>query len=261
MYHLDDDDRRAHVEKVTLRSKARSRQPLEVRRSMAQSRKAQRKSRRRHDSDGDVVEAEGDGMDKGPGALKSNSDTNSSNSNKNGNDDDAAAPPAEPFGKWSTHFDKAVTFAVRGTTVALAQDPASDNIGHSVWDVSRAVARFLELDPWWRRELARHRRVVELGAGTAFSETGPARPVRVLNHTSSRLPPRRAGCGLVGIAAAMLGGHVTLTDLPSVIPLLARNVHAAMTSAGASGARTRAPSNTARTLILRSNVRLLGSVR
>jgi len=35
-----------------------------------------------------------------------------------------------------------------------------------------------------------------------------------------------AGCGLVGLTAAALGAHVTLTDLPGNVPLLAANVSA-----------------------------------
>mmetsp|Transcript_8757 Transcript_8757/g.29077 ORF Transcript_8757/g.29077 Transcript_8757/m.29077 type:complete len:638 (-) Transcript_8757:266-2179(-) len=35
-----------------------------------------------------------------------------------------------------------------------------------------------------------------------------------------------AGCGLVGLTAAALGAHVTLTDLPENVPLLAANVSA-----------------------------------
>jgi hypothetical protein len=148
-----------------------------------------------------------------------------------GGDDAGAAADtwAPPLGRWSTHFDQAVAFTVRGVAVQLAQDPGSDNIGHSVWDVSRAAARHLEADPWWRRELARHRRVVELGAGVHV-------PLALLSVWLSRTDVGARGggegCGLVGVAAAILGGHVTLTDLPSVVPLLQRNAHAALTSPG-----------------------------
>lgn len=81
----------------------------------------------------------------------------------------------------------------------MHQDPASHNLGTTVWDASIVLAKFLEKGAR-RGELSRARltgrRVLELGAGP----------------------------GLGGIAAALLGADVVLTDLPDIVPLTARNV-------------------------------------
>ena len=97
------------------------------------------------------------------------------------------------MGRWSTHFDVAVAFTVRGAKISIAQDPASDDIGHSVWDVSRAVARFLELDTTWRRDLGRHRRVVELGAGGVPPPRAPRGALHAVRGLLTQSPQSRAG--------------------------------------------------------------------
>ena len=49
-----------------------------------------------------------------------------------------------------------------------------------------------------------------------------------------------SGMGLAGMAAALMGAHVTFSDLPSVLPLLERNVEMNVTPAAAKCAWGRA---------------------
>ena len=58
--------------------------------------------------------------------------------------------------------------------------------GFRLWEASHTFAKMLG-GPW--RDLVRGKKCIELGCGT----------------------------GLVGLAAAALGGHVLLTDVPSVV--------------------------------------------
>jgi len=90
-------------------------------------------------------------------------DTARSNADDDRMDEDDGAEGA--FERWGTFLECTTHCTVRGVRIELAQDPTTDQLGHSVWDVARAVVRFLELDTWWRRELGRHRHIVELGAG------------------------------------------------------------------------------------------------
>ncbi|GAB4813580.1 hypothetical protein N2152v2_000626 [Parachlorella kessleri] len=87
---------------------------------------------------------------------------------------------------------------VFGLTFKLAQDPNSHNLGTTVWDASIVLAKWLEKNSRrgdFSRQRCRGRRCLELGSGM----------------------------GLGGLAFALLGAHVTLTDLGPVLPLLARN--------------------------------------
>jgi predicted nicotinamide N-methyase len=70
-----------------------------------------------------------------------------------------------------------------------------EGFGHVVWDAALVLVRWLEAAP---PALLAGRRVVEVGSGV----------------------------GLAGIAAAALGAHVTLTDLPTVLPLTRANAAA-----------------------------------
>ena len=71
----------------------------------------------------------------------------------------------------------------------FAQDPASDNLGTTIWDASVILVRYMEGNPhlYSRRKL-QGKRVLELGAG----------------------------CGLAGMYFALQGAHVTFTDLVRV---------------------------------------------
>ena len=77
-----------------------------------------------------------------------------------------------------------------GTTLHVHQDTSVDitaqkNTAYKVWDGSFLLAKHLENDTYFSRGYFTGRKCVELGAG----------------------------CGLVGMAAGLLGGHVTITDL------------------------------------------------
>ena len=133
----------------------------------------------------------------------------------NAREDEPSNEPSEPFGKWSTHFDASVTFTVRGVPLSLHQDPTSDNIGHSVWDVSRAVARFLEVDPWWRRELGRHRRVVELGAGRRPRASKHGHRSRPVSLTAERLGG--PACAPTAAAQAVASSALPLRSLAATL--------------------------------------------
>jgi len=91
------------------------------------------------------------------------------------------------FERWGTFLAHTTHCTVRGVRIALDQDPTTDQLGHSVWDVARAVARFLELDTWWRRELGRHRHAVELGAGNAVGVGALAHAPPHLRQVGTRL--------------------------------------------------------------------------
>ena len=69
---------------------------------------------------------------------------------------------------------------------AFVKDPASDNLGTTIWDASVILVRYMERNPqlYSRRKLE-GKRVLELGAG----------------------------CGLAGMYFALQGAHVTFTDL------------------------------------------------
>ncbi|CAE8584369.1 unnamed protein product, partial [Polarella glacialis] len=81
------------------------------------------------------------------------------------------------------------------------QDPfAEDHTGDLVWPTALAFCRYLcDHEP-----LLQQKRVLDIGAGT----------------------------GLVGLVASKLGAHVTLTDVPRVIPLLARNAAVDVAASG-----------------------------
>lgn len=89
--------------------------------------------------------------------------------------------------------------AGRAVRVALETSEDDELEGSIVWDTSIVLARLLlDEEKYPRRFFARPRRFLELGSG----------------------------CGLLGIAAALRGASVTLTDIASVLPRLRRNVDA-----------------------------------
>nr|AGT16888.1 methyltransferase-like protein [Saccharum hybrid cultivar R570] len=87
-----------------------------------------------------------------------------------------------------------------GRHLSLLQSPSSMSTpgvtGAVVWDSGVVLAKFLEHAVDSQRLLLRGARAVDLGSG----------------------------CGLVGCAAALLGAHVVLTDLPDRLKLLRKNV-------------------------------------
>jgi hypothetical protein len=87
-----------------------------------------------------------------------------------------------------------------GRRLSLLQSPSSMSTpgvtGAVVWDSGVVLAKFLEHAVDSQRLLLRGARAVDLGSG----------------------------CGLVGCAAALLGAHVVLTDLPDRLKLLRKNV-------------------------------------
>ncbi|KAJ0409035.1 hypothetical protein ATCC90586_000622 [Pythium insidiosum] len=76
--------------------------------------------------------------------------------------------------------------------ILLAESPGNLGIGGKLWDSCLVLTRYLQDYP----DLLRGRQVIELGSGL----------------------------GLVGIYCAMMGAHVTLTDMDEVIPLLHYNI-------------------------------------
>lgn len=109
--------------------------------------------------------------------------------------------------RWNTHFSNIVTQTVFNIEFQLAQDPSSHNLGTTVWDASIVLAKYLEKNAR-KGELSRikvkNKRCIELGAGM----------------------------GLAGMAFALLGADVALTDTTdAVMALLRRNVDTNMTAA------------------------------
>jgi predicted nicotinamide N-methyase len=100
--------------------------------------------------------------------------------------------------RWNGHLDTQVEVEVFGHTLKLQQAPDSHDLGQTVWDASIVLAHFLARNAR-KGEFARHKvkgkHALELGSGM----------------------------GLGGLALAMLGCNVVLTDLPSVLPRLQRN--------------------------------------
>ncbi|KAG0713293.1 Protein-lysine methyltransferase METTL21D [Chionoecetes opilio] len=92
-------------------------------------------------------------------------------------------------------FTREIEFESIGGSVEVNQEVEGD-VGCVVWDAAIVLAKYLEVREKGKRKLLQGSSVVELGAGT----------------------------GCVGLAAALLGAsHVTLTDLPELLPLLEIN--------------------------------------
>ncbi|CAM9468607.1 unnamed protein product [Phaeothamnion confervicola] len=100
------------------------------------------------------------------------------------------------FERWHTHLSTTVTIKIFGHTLSISQDPDSLDLGTTVWDASLILSKYMEVNPslYGTRKL-RGKRVLELGAG----------------------------CGLAGLAFALQGADVVMTDLPAVIPILEKN--------------------------------------
>jgi predicted nicotinamide N-methyase len=109
----------------------------------------------------------------------------------------AASPPSPPFLFNTSIPVVAGAEARRAVTIALETSEEDELEGSIVWDSAIVLARLL-LDEakFHPKFFAPPRRFLELGAG----------------------------CGLAGIAAALRGAAVTLTDIAGVLPRLRRNV-------------------------------------
>jgi len=92
--------------------------------------------------------------------------------------------------------DITTRFEVAGETIILYQNLNSMNCGTSVWDASVVLANYISFNPQFSLGRLQGKRILELGSG----------------------------CGLLGISLAKRGAHVELTDKPSVLPILRRNV-------------------------------------
>jgi len=79
----------------------------------------------------------------------------------------------------------------------VKENPISMSFGGTVWDSAKTFLRLFEHDDFFSMENLRGKRVLELGSGT----------------------------GIVGLALALLGAQVTLTDKPCLVPLLIENIH------------------------------------
>ncbi|EIE19225.1 hypothetical protein COCSUDRAFT_38412 [Coccomyxa subellipsoidea C-169] len=94
----------------------------------------------------------------------------------------------------------------------MSQNPSSLNLGTTVWDASIVLAKFLEKNARkgeFSRANVKGKRAIELGAGP----------------------------GLGGMAFALLGAEVLLTDLADIVPLIRKNVDANFTTAALHGAQ------------------------
>ncbi|KAG2442095.1 hypothetical protein HYH02_009584 [Chlamydomonas schloesseri] len=104
----------------------------------------------------------------------------------------------ESWERWNTHQTTQVEQEVFGTVLRFVQDPSSEHLGTTVWDASVVLAKWFEKNIRkgdFARAKVRGKRALELGAGM----------------------------GLAGMAFAMVGANVVLTDTVDVLPLLRIN--------------------------------------
>ncbi|KAG2429921.1 hypothetical protein HXX76_010701 [Chlamydomonas incerta] len=101
---------------------------------------------------------------------------------------------------------------VFGSVLRFVQDPSSEHLGTTVWDASVVLAKWFEKNIRkgdFARSKVRGKRALELGAGM----------------------------GLAGMAFAMVGANVVLTDTADVLPLLRINYETNMSPAAVRLAR------------------------
>lgn len=109
-------------------------------------------------------------------------------------------------GRFFPYDPNGIEYAGGRLAVREVPNNQSDGTGLNVWDGALLLARYLEACP----DKVRCKRVLELGSG----------------------------CGLVGIAAGMLGAaEVVLTDLPYTLPLMRENVDSNADSISGAGCR------------------------
>ncbi|MEW5306988.1 MAG: hypothetical protein WDW36_009411 [Sanguina aurantia] len=100
--------------------------------------------------------------------------------------------------RWNTHASTSIEQEVLGTVLHLQQDPSSEHLGTTVWDASIVMAKYFEKNlrkGEFARSKLRGKRAIEIGAGM----------------------------GLGGLAFAMMGADVIITDTTEVLPMLRRN--------------------------------------
>ncbi|GIL53527.1 hypothetical protein Vafri_9113 [Volvox africanus] len=104
----------------------------------------------------------------------------------------------ESWERWNTHQTTMVEQEVFGSVLRFVQDPSSEHLGTTVWDASVVLAKWFEKNIRkgdFSRAKVRGKRAIELGAGM----------------------------GLAGMAFAMVGADVVLTDTADVLGLLRIN--------------------------------------
>eukprot|EP01114_Cavostelium_apophysatum_P002472 TRINITY_DN12205_c0_g1_i1.p1 TRINITY_DN12205_c0_g1~~TRINITY_DN12205_c0_g1_i1.p1 ORF type:complete len:252 (-),score=26.34 TRINITY_DN12205_c0_g1_i1:13-747(-) len=93
--------------------------------------------------------------------------------------------------RWKEDF----SIQFRGKTIKIKQSDVGSRVGATVWDICIAMCKYFERSEY-KADYFRTKRFIELGSGV----------------------------GLLGIAIAAMGAHITLTDQARMIPILEKNV-------------------------------------
>ncbi|EFJ17374.1 hypothetical protein SELMODRAFT_114854, partial [Selaginella moellendorffii] len=101
--------------------------------------------------------------------------------------------------RFNTQHTSALGIELFGHPLLISQDPNSKHVGTTVWDSSVVFAKFLEKN----------------------CNRGQLNGVQMAGKRAIELG---AGCGVAGLAMALMGCNVVLTDQVEVLPLLLKNV-------------------------------------
>lgn len=101
-----------------------------------------------------------------------------------------------------------IELTIRAAALSFEQDNGSFHVGTSVWPCSLVLAKFVER---WAAP-----------PSSSAAATNPYAPL--LSFSGRRAVELGAGCGPAGIALAVLGLDVILTDVAPVMPALRRNL-------------------------------------